>query len=201
MTSGSSRKSTTNAMSFLLRYAFIPAALLISCLFVSSCENDIKEVNNLLSKQTGIEEAIDVTSFMSQQGKVKAKLRSPYMLRYQADSPYVEFPRTLHVDFYDDSTNVESTVDALYARYREYESKVLLKDSVVVINIQKGDTLKTNELWWDQTTEEFFTDKPVRIYQSDKTIFGQGLRAKQDFSSYDIFNITGIVLTKGNELE
>lgn len=188
-------------MSFLLRYAFIPAALLISCLFVSSCENDIKEVNDLLSKQTGIEEAVDVTSFMSQQGKVKAKLRSPYMLRYQADSPYVEFPRTLHVDFYDDSTKVESTVDALYARYREYENKVLLKDSVVVINIQKGDTLKTNELWWDQTTEEFFTDKPVRIFQSDKTIFGKGLRAKQDFSSYDIFNITGIVLTKGNELE
>lgn len=188
-------------MNFSLRYAFIPAALLISCLFVSSCENDIKEVNNLLSKQTGIEEAVDVTSYMSQQGKVKAKLRSPYMLRYQADSPYVEFPRTLHVDFYDDSTKVESTVDALYARYREYESKVLLKDSVVVINIQKGDTLKTNELWWDQTTEEFFTDKPVRIYQSDKTIFGKGLRAKQDFSSYDIFNITGIVLTKGNELD
>ena len=191
----------TNAMSFLLRYAFIPAALLISCLFVSSCENDIKEVNDLLDKQTGIEEAVDVTSYMSQQGKVKAKLRSPYMLRYQADSPYVEFPRTLHVDFFDDSTKVESTVDALYARYREYENKVLLKDSVVVINIQKGDTLKTNELWWDQTTEEFFTDKPVRIYQSDKTIFGKGLRAKQDFSSYDIFNITGIVLTKGNELE
>lgn len=188
-------------MNFFSRYAFMPAALVISCLFVSSCENDIKEVNNLLSKQTGIEEAVDVTSFMSQQGKVKAKLRSPYMLRYQADSPYVEFPRTLHVDFYDDSTKVESTVDALYARYREYENKVLLKDSVVVINIQKGDTLKTNELWWDQTTEEFFTDKPVRIYQSDKTIYGQGLRAKQDFSSYDIFNITGIVLTKGNELE
>ena len=190
-----------NEMKILLRYLMVPAALLISCLFVSSCENDIKEVNDLLSKQTGIEEAVDVTSFMSQQGKVKAKLRSPYMLRYQADSPYVEFPRTLHVDFYDDSTKVESTVDALYARYREFESKVLLKDSVVVINIQKGDTLKTNELWWDQTTEEFFTDKPVRIYQSDKTIFGQGLRAKQDFSSYDIFNITGIVLTKGNELE
>jgi LPS export ABC transporter protein LptC len=187
-------------MRSLVLYAMMSAAFLISCLFVS-CENDIKDVNDFMKKQTGIEEAKEVTSYMSQQGQVKAKLRSPYMLRYQADSPYVEFPRTLHVDFYDDSTKVESTVDALYARYREYESKVLLKDSVVVINIQKGDTLKTNELWWDQTTEEFFTDKPVRIYQKDKTIFGNGLRAKQDFSEYNIFNITGIVLTSGNELE
>ena len=178
----------------------MPAALLISCLFVS-CENDIKDVNEFMKKQTGIEEAKDVTSYMSQQGLVKAKLRSPYMLRYQADSPYVEFPRTLHVDFFDDSTKIESTVDALYARYREYENKVLLRDSVVVINIEKGDTLRTNELWWDQTTEEFYTDKPVRIYQKDKTIFGKGLKAKQDFSSYDIFDITGTVLTSGNELD
>ena len=179
----------------------IPAALLISCLFVSSCENDIREVNDLLKKQTGVEEGKDITSYMSQQGMVKAKLRSPYMLRYQSDSPYVEFPRSVHVDFFNDSTKIESTVDALFARYREYESKVYLKDSVVVINIEKGDTLKTNELWWDQNTQEFFTDKPVRIYQKDKTIFGRGLKAKQDFSSYDIFNITGIVLTKGDELE
>jgi LPS export ABC transporter protein LptC len=188
-------------MKSITRYAMMPAALLISCLFVLSCENDIKEVNDLLAKQTGVEEGKDITSYMSQEGLVKAKLRSPYMLRYQSDSPYVEFPKSLHVDFYDDSTKIKSTVDALYARYREYENRVFLKDSVVVINIEKGDTLRTNELWWDQNTEEFFTDKPVRIYQKDKTIFGKGLKAKQDFSSYDIFYITGTVLTKGDELE
>jgi lipopolysaccharide export system protein LptC len=184
-----------------IRYKIYRAALVISCFFIASCENDINVVNDFLKKQTGIEEANDVTSYMSQQGKIKAKLRSPYMLRHLADSPYVEFPRTLHVDFFDDSTKIESTVDAHYARYREYENKVLLKDSVVVINIQKGDTLKTNELWWDQNTEEFYTEKPVRIYQPDKTIFGTGLRAAQDFSSYNIFNITGTVLTSGSELE
>ena len=188
-------------MKSLLRYLKIGAALLISCFFVLSCENDINEVNGFLKKQTGVEEANDVTSYMSQEGKVKAKLRSPYMLRYQTDSPYVEFPKTLHVDFFDDSTVIESTVDALYARYREYENKVLLRDSVVVINIEKGDTLRTNELWWDQNTQQFYTDKPVRIYQKDKTIFGKGLRAAQDFSSYDIFNITGEVLTTGNQLD
>src|ERR1700755_1882395 len=99
-----------------IRYKICMAALVISCFFIYSCENDIKEVNEFLKKQTGIEEANDVTSYMSQQGKIKAKLRSPYMLRYQADSPYVEFPRTLHVDFFDDSTKIESTVDAHYAR-------------------------------------------------------------------------------------
>ncbi|MBL7697265.1 MAG: LPS export ABC transporter periplasmic protein LptC [Chitinophagaceae bacterium] len=183
------------------RYLKILAALITSCFFVLSCENDIREVNEFMKKQTAIEEGNDVTSFMSQDGKIKARLRAPYMLRYQADSPYVEFPRTVHVDFYDDSTRIESTVDALYARYREYEDKVLLRDSVVVINIFKGDTLRTSELWWDKKTEEFTTDKPVRIYQKDKTIYGRGLKAAQDFNSYDIFNITGTVLTSGKQLD
>ncbi len=53
-----------------------------------------------------------------------------------------------------------------YARYREYERKVFLKDSVVVINILKGDTLKTDELWWDQDKEEFYTDRPVRDFSA-----------------------------------
>jgi LPS export ABC transporter protein LptC len=181
------------------------AALIVSCFFVLSCENDINEVNQFLKKQAAVEEAIDVTSFMSQEGKIKAKLRSPFMIRHQsreqADSPYVEFPRTVHVDFYDDSTRIESTLDAHYARYKEFEDKVFLKDSVVVINTLKGDTLRTDELWWDKRDEQFYTDKPVRIYQKDKTIFGKGLKAAQDFNSYDIFNITGTVLTSGNILD
>ena len=188
-------------MTFIPRYLTILAASLVGCFFVLSCENDINEVNDLLRRQTGVEEGKDITSYMSQQGLIKAKLRSPYMLRHQSDSPYVEFPRSLHVDFFDDSTKIESTVDARYARYREYESKVLLRDSVVVINVAKGDTLRTSELWWDQNEEKFYTDKPVRIYQPDKTIFGKGLRADQDFSAYEIFNITGTVLTSGNKLD
>jgi LPS export ABC transporter protein LptC len=173
------------------------AALLLSCLFVYSCENDIKDVDALMKRQKGVEEAFDITSYLSQEGVMKARLRSPYMLRHQSDSAYIEFPRTMHVDFYDDSTRIESILDAKYARYRGYEDKVFLRDSVVVINLTKGDTLKTDELWWDQNTQEFYTDKPVEIHQPDKTVYGKGLRAAQDFSWYDIFNITGVVLTTG----
>jgi LPS export ABC transporter protein LptC len=184
-------------MHLIDRNNIIMAALLLSCLFVYSCENDIKDVDALMKRQKGVEEAFDITSYLSQEGVMKARLRSPYMLRHQSDSAYIEFPRTMHVDFYDDSTRIESILDAKYARYREYEDKVFLRDSVVVINLAKGDTLKTDELWWDQNTQEFYTDKPVEIHQPDKTVYGKGLRAAQDFSWYDIFNITGVVLTTG----
>ena len=118
-------------------------AILIS--FLPACENDIQKVDELLKNKTAVEEAFKIESYLSQSGKVKAKLTSPYMLRYQADSPYVEFPKTLHVDFYNDSTKVESILDALYAKFFQYRRKVLLRDSVVVINIINKDTLRTDE--------------------------------------------------------
>ena len=193
---GSSKENMTNIFT---RNILFTAALLISCFFIS-CENDMKEVDKLLKKKAAVDEAIQVTSYMSQNGQMKAKLTSPFMLRHQDDSAFIEFPRTLHVDFFNDSTIIESILDSKYARYREYEKKVFLRDSVVVINIIKKDTLKTDELWWDQNKEEFYTDKAVEIRQPDKTIYGTGLRAGQDFSWYDIYHITGVVLTKGDEI-
>ena len=183
------------------RYLFYTAAWVSSCFFILSCENDINKVDALMKKKTAVEEVLKVTSYMSQDGIMKAKLTSPYMLRHQTDSAYAEFPRTLHVDFFNDTLKIESILDAHYARYREYERKVFLKDSVVVINILKGDTLKTDELWWDQNKQEFYTDKPVRIYQPDKTIYGIGMKAGQSLDWYNIYHITGVVQTNSSALE
>ncbi len=165
------------------------AALLWSCFFLFSCENDIKEVQALSQKQTSVEQAVDIESYLSQDARVKAKLTSPLMLRIQADTPRTEFPNTLHVDFYNDSTIVESQLFAKYGQYMENQSKVLLRDSVVVFNI-KGDTMRTNELWWDQTKGSFYTDKPVYIHQPNGNIINSiGMTASQDLNDVQLFKI------------
>ncbi len=116
------------------------------------------------------------------------------MLRYNVDTAFTEFPRTLQVDFFDTSGKVESRLNAMYGKYFETRSKVYLRDSVVVFNV-KGDTLKTSELWWDQNTRKFYTDKFVRLKSNDKTISAsKGLEASQDLSRYVFFNPTGTLL-------
>jgi LPS export ABC transporter protein LptC len=174
--------------------------LTVICIFLYSCENNMNKIPAYRKKQIAVEEGKQIETYYSQNAKVKAKLTSPYMLRYQTDSPYVEFPRTLHVDFYNDSMKVESKMDALYGKYRQYENKVFLKDSVVVKNILKGDTLHCDELWWDQNTQKFYTDKPVRINTKDKILFGTGLEAAQNFSWYVLKQISGTILTPENGL-
>ena len=158
----------------------ISAALVTGCFFLSGCENDPKVLQELSEKKIMTEEARDIESYMSQQGQMRAKLTSPFMIRYITDTIYVEFPKTLHVDFFDDSTLVETRLDALYGKYYESLNKVYLRDSVRVIN-RDGDTLRCPELWWDQTLQKFYTDKPARLDGNDKHLVGnQGLEATQD---------------------
>jgi LPS export ABC transporter protein LptC len=173
---------------------FLQAAIIISCLFVSGCENDEKLIKAWSENKLMVEEARYVTSLISQNGHVKAKLTAPLMLRYQRDTVTIEFPNTLHVDFFDSLSKVESRLDAHYGKYFENFDRVLLKDSVRVVNL-KGDTLLTSELWWDQEQKKFYTDSTVRIIQKDKHIRGgKGMEASQDLMWYTIRQPTGTVL-------
>lgn len=160
-------------------------ALLGICSFVFwSCENDIKDIKALTDKKPTVETVIGVESYYSQQAKMKAKLTAPLMKHYVVDSPYWEFPNSLHVDFYNDSLTVENQVSARYGKWKENQRLVFLRDSVVMYNL-KGDTLFCRELWWDQQKQIFYTDKPVRIHQPDKIVYGIGLEAAQNFSWFN----------------
>ena len=177
------------------RYFYIKSftALLMGCIFLSSCENDSEKVKNFNKKEIGIEEANDVVLNYTISGKAKAMLTSPLMYNVQDTIPYVEFPKTLHVDFYNDSQIIESKMNARYAKYKQYQSKVFLKDSVVVINIARGDTLYCNELYWDRNRvgTEFYTDKPVKIRTKTEIIDGMGMESSQDFKNWRILHSVG----------
>ena len=168
---------------------FWQAALFLGCLFFFSCENDPGVVNSTNDRKANIEEARNIQSFLSQNGNLRAKLVAPFMLRYAMDTSYLEFPKTLHVNFYDSSGKVESELNAQYGKYFETRSLVYLRDSVVVFNV-KGDTLRTPDLWWDQSTKKFYTDNRVRIQRKgQRVIGGKGMEASQDLDDITIFQI------------
>ena len=160
-------------------FCLVPSILCLVFVF-SSCENDPKVIEDLTKPVELKEEARIVESYLSQAGIIKAKLTAPLMYRHQRDTIMTEFPNTLHVEFYGDSLKTESWLFSKYGIYYDNLNKVFLRDSVVVINTE-GDTLRTPELWWDQSTGKFYTDKPARLDGKDKHITGnQGLDATQD---------------------
>ncbi|MDP4283406.1 MAG: LPS export ABC transporter periplasmic protein LptC [Bacteroidota bacterium] len=182
------------------KYFLIKAAFFMGCFFISSCENSLEDINRVTSKRIGIEEAKGVKIIYSIGDKTSARITAPLMLRHQEAIPFVEFTKTIHADFFNDSLQITSKMDAHYAKYMETESKVFLKDSVVVFNT-KGDTLYCNELYWDRNLpgHEFYTDKPVRIRTRTQIIDGDGLDAPQNFESWHIINGRGIVRVSSSE--
>lgn len=165
--------------------------ILILALFFLSCSNREADVQAIGQKYTGVDEANMVEAYMSAGGHMRARLRAPQMLRYQDTSSKVVFPKTMHVDFFQDSTEgvIKSILDAHYGEYFEQRNMVFLKDSVRVVNTT-GDTLFCNELWWSQNEQRFYTDKPVRIHRPDMIMIGVGLSAPQDFSYFEMYQIT-----------
>jgi LPS export ABC transporter protein LptC len=174
----------------LLHKNIFKAAFFLGCFFFWGCENDEKTIEEWSRSKAMVEEAKQIETYMSQGNHMRAKLWAPYMLRYEADTIFVEFPRTLHVNFFDSTGKTDSHLDALYGKYYESLNKVYLRDSVVVFNVQ-GDTLKCPDLWWDQNTQKFYTDKNVRVRKSGNILYGVGLDAMQDLSNIHIKKVTG----------
>jgi LPS export ABC transporter protein LptC len=163
--------------------------LMSSCFFMVACENNINDVKALNNNAGGIDIGKDVLIYMSQGGKMNAKLTAPVMKKYLVDSGrMVEFPNSIKVDFYKDSTIIESKLSANYANYIQEENKFFLKGNVVIFNVS-GDTLWCKEMYWDQATNKFHTEKEVVVKQHSpiSKIYGLGMEANQDLTDIKIF--------------
>jgi LPS export ABC transporter protein LptC len=158
-----------------------------------ACENDDRVLNDWTRSIVLTEEATDMQTYISQRGQRKARIQAPYMVKENRDTVSMTFPRSVHCDFYDDSLRIDSRLDARYGVYYENLNKVFLRDSVVVIT-QKGDTLMSPELWWDQNTQLFTTDKYAIYRGPDQQIVGgKGLEATQDLRRITFRATTGTV--------
>lgn len=167
----------------------LAVACMGSCFFMLSCENNVNDVKALSTNEGGVDIGKDVAIYISADGKINAKLTAPLMKKYLQDKGrMIEFPNTVKADFYKDNLNIESKLTANYAHYIENENKVFLKDEVVVYNIL-GDTLWSKEMYWDQNTGKFSTDKDVIVKQHSpiSKIYGKGLEANQNLTDIHIF--------------
>lgn len=189
----------------MLRTAKRPKAGLAFCFcllpFAFSCTNSMKEINEITDRaRVGEDHGRDVTILYSVGGKVKARLFAHTFIRSEASNPpYTEMKDGLKVEFFNDSAAIKSTLTARYGRWYEKESNVLLRDSVHIVN-DKGEQLETPELVWNQRLQKFFTEKPVRIITPTQVLNGTGMEASQDFSDYQIRNITGSVQVQKSQL-
>lgn len=172
---------------------FIAAIIFSNVVIITSCENDIEKVKLLSDhKVPPVETATGIRILYSDSAKVQVEITARELNRYETENPYIEMPRGLVANFFDDSMNVKSKLTADYGIRYEREQKMEAKKNVVVVN-EKGETLNTEHLIWDERTEKLRSDVFVKITTKGEIIMGTGFEANQDFSKYKIFNIKGTI--------
>jgi len=175
--------------------------LLLIALSFGACKNKTSEINNLLGKVNFTEDkAEEVVIIFSENGKVKGRLfATEFIINEHAKPPFMDARKGLRIESYNDSTQVQSTLTAKYARYYMRQGNILIRDSILVVN-KKGERLATEELIWNEGLKKFYTEKFVRIKTPTQVMFGDGLEANQDFTWYKITNIKGIMQVNKAEL-
>jgi hypothetical protein len=83
----------------LFHKKLIKAALLTGCFFMCACENDVNEVRELGRKRQNIEEGKNIESYLSMNGKMRAHLTAPLLLRYVDSGNMAEFPQVIACRF------------------------------------------------------------------------------------------------------
>lgn len=126
-------------------------------------------------------------------GRIVLDLRSPLIEEYSmVDTPYTVFPKGLELDFYNKRSDTPGYLRANWATTSEARGWYEGRGDVVVIN-EKGDTLKTQKLFWNKKTRKIFTQDTVFLISKtgDSLQANNGLEATDDLKEYTLFNNQG----------
>ena len=163
-------------------------SFLFLLLFFSSCEKP-EEIAQIQEYQGPFKEGEDVELYYTELTRVRTKVIASVVWEYQDGNR--EFPEGIFIEFYDEAGKVTSDLRADKAYYTKAENLWRGVGDVQVRNVEKGQQLNTEELFWKPDQEKIFTEKFVRITEGDQVLYGTGLEAKQDFSSWFIKNVEG----------
>ncbi len=137
-----------------------------------------------------LSEMENVDMLYSERDRIKVKMVASKILEFKNGDK--EFPAGLYLEFYNEEGILTSTLKANHAFYFKEDDKWRGRGKVEVKNLEKHQQLSTEELFWKESTHKIFTEKFVTIKLESEIIYGTGLDAAQDLSSYVIHKPEGI---------
>ena len=160
-------------------------------ILLSSCSK--KPIKKIEENYDGpLIEIKDLNTFFTDSAKVRFQLKSDlYQVFKEGEEIY---PDGLFMDIYStNSDSITATFEANYVIKFENENYYKATGNVVLFNIQTGDELRTEELYWYPNDEKFLTEKFVTIRTGDEIHSGEGMESNQSFSRYEIMKPSGII--------
>ncbi|MCW3077967.1 MAG: hypothetical protein JWO32_2576 [Bacteroidetes bacterium] len=141
-----------------------------------------------------------VTLLYTDSAKLKIVLKANRMLMYDRNvsEPFTVMPKGFFVTMFDEEEKTSATLKGKFGVRYDLSKRMEARYNVEVINT-KGEKLETERLVWDEVTKRIYTDAFVKITTNKEIIMGKGLESNQDFSKYEMKEITGTIHLQNDE--
>lgn len=174
----------------------VPSLLLVtSTVFLFGCEGKFKEIQqNNFKEFTPNGEAENIDLKYTDSAKIKLILKSKKMLDFTSVSfPFTEFPKGIILTLYDDKAKT-IIITSKYAVSYKKTSIIDLQGNVKIVS-QDGQVFETEQLYYDQKNEWFYTERKYKFSDLKGNSVGQGIDFSKDFKTINSQRFSGEVLS------
>ena len=179
--------SKTSYTRFFARFSILMTLCIVG---QTSCESR-KELLNQEIYNGPIMEMSNVNTMMTDSGKLILRLKAHKQLQFQNGDK--SWTNGLILEYYSTPEKPICTFRSNFAHFNAKNNIYKGEGNVLVKNIETGDELNTELLFWSPAEEKFYTDNFVTIISEGEVHTGKGLSANQDFSSYEILEPAGTI--------
>jgi LPS export ABC transporter protein LptC len=160
---------------------------------ICSCESQFKEVQKMgvsVFAPTGEADSINLT--YTDSGQVQANLKSLKMKDYGGVTfPFTEFPKGIFLTLFDKKGS-KTYVKADYAVSYRVTNLIDLQHNVVIYT-DAGQKMTTEQLYYDQKQEWFFTEQVFQFTDPKGNSTGKGIDFSRDFKIVKTHDFSGQV--------
>lgn len=160
-------------------------------LILGSCDSSLKEVQKInVSEFSPSGDADSITLKYTDSGKIKAVLVASKMLDYATVKyPFTEFPNGVNVTLYDQKAR-RTFIRSDYAIQFKGTDLIDLQGNVK-ISTEVNQVLETQQLYFDQKNEWFFTEGKFKFTAPKGNSIGEGIDFNKDFTIMNTQKFSG----------
>ena len=166
--------------------------IFLSLTSLSSCVNDLDTIRKITYKSTDPDDRTrDLVVVYTDSGYAKVQVFAKIAETYTNPDQVMKLKDGVKVNFFSDEGEIVSVLTALYGEVHQNDGTMFVRDSVVLVNLEKNQRLETEELHWNQKDSSIYTNKAVVVRRNDAILFGQVIKTKQDFTEYEFIQPRG----------
>jgi len=158
---------------------------------LTSCEGNFREVQkSTYAEFTPSGEAENFNLKYTDSGRITSQLVSKRMLDYSTvEFPFTEFPEGVDVTMYD-KDGKRTFIRSDYAVTYKGTDIIDLQGNVRITN-ETGQVLETEQLYFDQKNQWFYTDRKFKFSDPKGITYGEGIDFSKDLKIINSQKLSG----------